>query len=466
MTPSKNIKGVRIQTVNLVMLALSLIMFIAVLYTTIEISREYSATMKAITNYMEWEKATRSIQSASDYLTEQVMHFVSTKEKEYADNYFNELYRTKTRENALEALTRLDLHNNAQDHNCDLKKAVGLSNALAHREIYAIRLMADALGYNIFSFPPSIQQTRLTASDRALDPEGKIARAQKMIFDTSYQTEKKEILTTLSRFLNTTMDNLRATQQEQTRHLGYVLNRERIMLMVLCFLNVLTFIMIIVLIVRPLKIYLSCIQNDSMLEAVGAYEFKHLALTYNDVFALKEHHDKMLRHKAEHDPLTGLYNRAAYDSLRKALSEKPSPVGLLLVDVDKFKSINDTYGHKIGDITLCNVADQLAHNFRAEDYCIRLGGDEFAVIFNVNDPSVENIIKGKIRLINQELLHPEGDLPPVSLSVGGAISKSGFSEELYEDADKALYKVKEGGRCGCQFYHPANENNQTQNMEK
>lgn len=258
----------------------------------------------------------------------------------------------------------------------------------------------------------------------------------------------------MNKFINETVDNMFAQQKAQTAHLGSVLLKERTMLVVLCFLNVITFAMMVILIVRPLKIYMRGIQNDSRLEAVGAYEFKHFALTYNDVFSLKEHNDKMLRHKAEHDPLTGLYNRAAYESLTGILRDKPMAVGLLLVDVDKFKEINDTYGHKIGDRILCKVAAQLAQNFRADDYCIRLGGDEFAVIFAVNGEGVEAIIKEKITNINHLLLHPDDGLPPVSLSVGAAMSPSGFSEQLYEDADAALYRVKGAGRRGCQFHEP------------
>lgn len=457
MKSTSHIKGVRIQTVNMVMLALSLAMFIAVLFTTHHIADEYRATLKATENYMEWEKATRSMQAGSDYLTAQAQLYAATGDRAYADKYFHELYQNRSREKALETLKEHDLHSDHEDHNCDLKKALNLSNALAFREIYVIRLLAEANRDNLDDYPPIIRQTRLNAADRAASPREKTERARDLMANVTYQKAKEDIRETLGRFLNQTTANLREAQRAQTLELGKVLNRERIMLIALCLLNVLTFAMIIVLIVRPLKIYLKCIQNDSRLEAMGAYEFKHLALTYNDVFALKEHHDKMLRHKAEHDPLTGLYNRAAYDSISAMLKENKSPVGLLLLDVDKFKSINDTYGHIIGDKTLCNVANQLLRNFRADDYCIRLGGDEFAVIFSVQDPGIENIILEKIRTINYELKHPEEDVPATSLSVGGVISTTGFNDNMYKDADSALYKVKEAGRCGCQFYHPARE---------
>ena len=126
-----------------------------------------------------------------------------------------------------------------------------------------------------------------------------------------------------------------------------------------------------------------------------------------------------------------------------------------------FKDINDSRGHMIGDETLRKVANMLLTNFRADDYCIRLGGDEFAVIFPGADESVIPGVIEKIKSINDALAHPDGELPPVSISVGGAISRIGFAENLYLHADEALYKVKEEGRRGCQFYK-APEGNESQ----
>lgn len=240
-----------------------------------------------------------------------------------------------------------------------------------------------------------------------------------------------------------------------------MLSAQRIALIGLFLLNAVTFMMIIVLIVRPLQIYAKCIKDDKMFELVGAYEFKHLALTYNDIFAVKEHHDRMLRHKAEHDPLTGLLNRAAFDSLKQLLANEPNPVGLLLVDVDKFKDINDSYGHIMGDKTLCRVAWLLQHAFRTDDFCIRLGGDEFAVIVKGNPPGLEEIIMAKITSINENLKNPAEGLPPTSLSVGVAFSNGGFTDDLYSHADKALYRVKEAGRCGCAFYRAEEDDKQS-----
>ena len=130
-----------------------------------------------------------------------------------------------------------------------------------------------------------------------------------------------------------------------------------------------------------------------------------------------------------------------------------SPIALLIVDVDKFKLVNDGYGHEMGDRVLKRVAKLLETSFRSTDYPARIGGDEFAVILTDISPDMESMITEKIRSINDALLHPADDLPAVSLSVGGAFSAAGFADELYNQADTALYHVKEQGRCNCSFYH-------------
>lgn len=449
MDKTRNIKGIRIRTVNIVMLSLSIILFLVVLYTTVRLSRGYAASVKATENYLSWEKSAHDIHVASDFLTEQSRLFAQTGKRAYADNFFNELVQARTREKAIELLENKGML--PQDDNV-LQSSLELSNALTNTEIYAIRLVAEAQKLDLASFPDILSEIELNPADYSKSPEEKMIAAREILYNEDYQKTKRDIITNLANFLNKNLVLTRTALQDETSRLGKVLAEQRLVLIALCFLNVLTFAMIIVLIVRPLQVYLKCIRDDKMIELIGAYEFKHLALTYNDIFAIKEHHDKMLQYKAEHDPLTGLLNRSAFDSLHNILSDEREPVGLLLVDVDKFKSINDNYGHAVGDAALCRVATLLLHNFRSDDFCIRIGGDEFAVILpNVNSDVVK-IVKEKIAAINHTLKNPTDDLPALSLSVGGAISHDGFNKNLYTNADSALYTVKEAGRCGCAFF--------------
>ena len=167
-----------------------------------------------------------------------------------------------------------------------------------------------------------------------------------------------------------------------------------------------------------------------------------------------DEHDTLLReqYKALHDALTGLYNRAGYEHIMTAVD--PRTDFLLLFDVDRFKSVNDTYGHETGDRVLQKTAEAIQHNFRSVDYICRLGGDEFVVILTQADVRSEEQIALRITRINEELQNTDDGLPPVSVSVGIAHGASvPDPDRLMEYADEALYYTKRHGRHGHTFYH-------------
>jgi diguanylate cyclase (GGDEF)-like protein len=128
-------------------------------------------------------------------------------------------------------------------------------------------------------------------------------------------------------------------------------------------------------------------------------------------------------------------------------------MALLIVDVDKFKQVNDTYGHAVGDRVLKRVAEVLKHSFRSVDIICRFGGDEFVVVMTRANSSMKQLVTNKIDTANDILLNPKDDLPPISLSVGVAFSdRENPKGDIFKDADAALYQVKESGRSGIAFY--------------
>jgi diguanylate cyclase (GGDEF)-like protein len=156
-------------------------------------------------------------------------------------------------------------------------------------------------------------------------------------------------------------------------------------------------------------------------------------------------------YNATHDSLTGVYNRAGYNLLFTDL--ELSTTFLLLVDGDNFKSVNDTYGHEIGDRILRKIAERVQANFRPGDHVCRVGGDEFVVLLAHTKPEQGFLLGPRIDRINQELSAPEDGLPPITVSVGiahGADVRSAAG--LFDHADKALYAVKGRGKSGYAFY--------------
>ncbi|HEV2928904.1 MAG TPA: GGDEF domain-containing protein [Propionibacteriaceae bacterium] len=146
-----------------------------------------------------------------------------------------------------------------------------------------------------------------------------------------------------------------------------------------------------------------------------------------------------LAHAAHHDPLTGLANRAALD----ARLAPGGPVGLLLVDLDGFKPVNDTWGHDVGDEVLRLVAERLVGCVRSGDLVARLGGDEFVIV--VEASAVDTVA----RHVTAALGAPysiDGRVLAVGASVGVAHSATGADPDaLLRRADQAMYEAKRAG---------------------
>ena len=149
------------------------------------------------------------------------------------------------------------------------------------------------------------------------------------------------------------------------------------------------------------------------------------------------------------DPLTGLYNRRILPKVRDVGT-------VVMCDIDNFKTINDTYGHEVGDEVIKSVAALILDSVRIGDVAIRFGGDEFLMIFsnNLSKEIVENRLNG-IRDKAREVI--ELPLHTITLSIGVAFNDD--NEELntlIENADKALYRSKENGKDKISYYGETN----------
>ena len=168
------------------------------------------------------------------------------------------------------------------------------------------------------------------------------------------------------------------------------------------------------------------------------------------------------------DGLTNLYNRRAFDTTlqqlwSKALAEH-RPLGLVMLDVDKFKVYNDTCGHQAGDVCLRKVADALAKSVRGADVAARYGGEEFVVILPNADKNQAAIVAERIRkmVLDVKLPHPGSPTGPyVTVSLGvtaQVITNEITAQDLVRHADQALYHSKENGRNRVTIYEPGAQN--------
>lgn len=154
------------------------------------------------------------------------------------------------------------------------------------------------------------------------------------------------------------------------------------------------------------------------------------------------------------DALTGAVNKNTFQKMvESALAGEHRQGCLLLVDVDHMQEVNDNYGRETGDRVLQAVYATLREHFRAEDGIGRLSEDTFGIwIEGIGADQVRGI-RRRIAIVNDRLLHGDREMPNVTLSAGAALGESGESfKEMYQQAQKVLTRVKEGGRCGCEIY--------------
>src|SRR5262249_52271558 len=170
---------------------------------------------------------------------------------------------------------------------------------------------------------------------------------------------------------------------------------------------------------------------------------------------------RQLHHLAYHDPLTQLPNRRKLAGrLEKALARAGGRkrIALLFVDVDNFKSINDTLGHSFGDRVLQHIASRLRQATGTTGLLARLGGDEFTVLLeNVKSSAEVEEHAGQVVATLQEPLTVDGRLLTTSASVGASIypDHAADAEGLLRAADVALFRAKELGRNRFALYSPA-----------
>ena len=167
--------------------------------------------------------------------------------------------------------------------------------------------------------------------------------------------------------------------------------------------------------------------------------------------------NRELNDKAHTDKLTGLPNRAAFDAALdrevelRMIGNEPGALGLLLLDLDKFKSLNDTLGHQAGDEVLREVGKVLASVTRQTDLCARYGGEEFALIVPATTPLRLQTMADRVRAaVAEKHISWEGQHLQVTVSVGGACLASVANREdgaqLIKIADEHLYRAKDNGR--------------------
>ena len=451
--PQESVKehtGIQLKTASIFFVVLAFIAAMALMLADLSVTRGYQRMQRASDRYITAQLAASDLETGSDYLTDRVRCFVVTGEIEYLEDFFEEVQITRRRDNAVENLEAL-LAGRDSGALASLNTALSLSNELVSIENYAMRLMIEAGSYSPAEIPAEIAEIQLHAEDRGLSPDAMRDAAQALVFDNNYMHYKDRIRENVGLC---TQSLIRASSQEleqASSKLAVLVNIQTLLTIVFLLLVLAIVMLITTLIRKPLTNMVQKMQAQEPIPPTGVEELRFVTRTYNKILQENREANERLSHEASHDALTGLFNRGAYDLLMENTDKEH--MALLLIDVDYFNSVNDTYGHAVGDRVLRRVADILRHSFRSVDILCRIGGDEFAVVMTRANSSMAQLVRNKIDRANELLQHPKDDLPPVSLSVGVAFSdRQNPQGDIFKDADTALYRVKEAGRKGCMIY--------------
>lgn len=182
------------------------------------------------------------------------------------------------------------------------------------------------------------------------------------------------------------------------------------------------------------------ISNLASIAYENAFLYREAQREIND----RKQTEKLLQYQNFHDTLTGLYNRAYFEEEMQRIDKRQAEgVGLIMIDLDGLKLINDTLGHEQGDILLTSAAHILAASARAADVVARIGGDEFAILLH---PATESSIQSICERIHQKIteINAGQHQAPISLSIGYAIADDPAvpMREIFQRADNNMYREK------------------------
>jgi diguanylate cyclase (GGDEF)-like protein len=433
-------KGISLRTTQVVLVIGAVIISVFMFYSTYHLSVSFRRLTEASEEQIELRKAARELMDASDYLTERAQRFTIEGDLRFLNEYFTEAFQTNRREQALRTMSVKTDNSVAME---SLQKAMDRSVSLMQMEYYAMRLVIEAKAYT--NYPSQLRAVHLSNEDMELHPIEKMRRASEILLSDAYYTQKEHIRSnarhTLDELERMAYDTDAATLSSFSREMSFV----RVIIMIQIIAVFAMLVLTTHLGIHPVLNAVERIKSGSPIPEVGANEFRYLARAYNKMYEVYKNSLSRLNFKASHDELTGVYNRAGYDLLLSSLDL--SSTYMMMVDVDNFKEINDTYGHETGDNVLIKLARILKKNFRSDDYICRIGGDEFVIFMVHSNLGHRALVAGKMRRISEELADTSDGLPLVTISVGIVHgTEAPDVKTLFEKTDEAMYRSKHSGK--------------------
>ena len=418
-------------------------------FSVVYISQKNEEINVSTQNYIVLKNAANDVELASDDLTNDVRLFVTTAKKEYMDSYFVEANETRRRENAIDIIHELTEGTSIHEtvHN-DVTEAYNESQELMKLEFYAMKLICLDEGVSFDEYP----EVANYEIDSSLPVSEYFNEAMGAVFGDEYMQSKNIIISNVDNAIKTIDDLMEKNISRSETYLrGLIIFQSIIIIINIAFIAGVVILMHIY-IINPMNSAVNSLANNEEVRVKSNREFNYLADVFNRVHRANEDIKESLKYEAEHDKLTGLYNRTGYDRVFKSL--KLDKTIYVLLDIDKFKEVNDTLGHEMGDKVLTRTADVIKKYFNDNSsYLCRIGGDEFAIIVDNATTDMNDVIVDKCKKMDEEISRASGNIPGASLSIGiahGTIRDT--TDTLFRKADAALYKIKNAGRADVSLY--------------
>lgn len=448
---STKIHGVKIKNIARVCISICAVLLIVTYIGIFQVDKSYQGLVQTTNNCVEGQKCAVSLEHSSDYLTDEVRMYVMGLDAEHMYLYFEEI-DSKNREMMVQRLEEIYGETDAEAVK-QLKEALRESKALEELEVHAMCLTSYRLNLNKSDLPGAVADWEMTQEELEMTDKELRDAAYELVYGSEYLESKTRIKRSTADTFDILTENMEGRQKESGEKLEKTLAAQRVYTFLMIVLVGVVFWLIGILIVYPVTEHVRSIQSNKPWKDIGGYEMRYLANIYNRLYAKNEIYREELQYKAEHDALTGICNREVFEQRKERLRGRDVSIALMLVDVDEFKSVNDSLGHEVGDEALCRIANILKDIGMGDRYCVaRIGGDEFAIILINTTETDFPRIQAEVDRINNEICRGDEKLPPLSVSAGIAFSRNGYTNELFHQADQALYHTKQNGRRGCSQY--------------
>ena len=441
-------KGIKVNILSGIFIAIGVITMVASIFVIKKIYDKYDEMMDSYQLDEIQKEAADSFQEASDYLTDQSRQFVVTGNIENAENYFEEINVAKRRDAAIAMVENsnvLELEVNL------LNNAMELSESLAKQETHAMKLATCALNLDESKLPEEIVSYELTEEELGLDSVSQQDLAVHLLYNSEYKDYKDRINWDIDNAITLIKDESGARYRENESDLILVLNIATLLLFIMFILLMLIFIFNVLLVVKPAEKFVELLDKKEKLPEIGGYEFRKFARKYNDIYRSNKKNRELLREQGEVDELTGTLKVGTLELVRHNLSQNNEPLGIMLIDIDNFRSIKEANGYEMADKIVAKVANLFTTSFKSSDYIIRTSQDEFEIFLLRMEQKDSDMLIGRIAEINEKLKDTSDGVAEASVSVGVSFSEAGFTVEAERKADMALNYVKENSRGTCKI---------------